>query len=77
MNPSNPQTTAGTPEETSLIVRLLEKKWIVENGLGESVGEAEDRDAAVEIARDQARNQRASGISVLNEDGSVDQTFSV
>lgn len=58
-------------------MKLLENKWIVENGLGESVGDADDRDAAIQIARDQARSQHASGISVLNEDGSVDQTIPV
>lgn len=63
----------GISEETSLTVKLLGDCWIVENGVGTSVGSADDRAAAIELARQASANGGASSISVLASDGTVEE----
>lgn len=76
--PSNDDAaTHGTPEETSLTVKCMGDTWIVENGLGESVASARDCEGAIQKARQVAPAQRASGISVLNSGGTVQNTLTV
>jgi hypothetical protein len=70
-------STKGTPEESSLTVKLLGDDWIVENPVGKSVGSAPNREAAVELARKAAADENASAISVLAADGSVEYTVAV
>lgn len=70
-------STKGTPEESSLTVKLLGKDWIVENVVGKSVGSAPDRESAVDLARKAAAEEKASAISVLGADGSVEYTVTV
>ena len=65
----------GTAEETSLTVKCLGEDWIVENGLGETVASAKDRDGAVQKAREVAAEQHASGISVLDADAAVQKSL--
>jgi len=69
--------THGTPEETSLTVKRPGETWIVENGLGESVASAKDCEAAIQKAREVAPAQRASGISVLDSDVTVQTTLTI
>jgi hypothetical protein len=74
---STDERTGGTPEETGLTIRLLQDEWIIENGTGESVGAAKDREDAVAMAVNAARTENASVISVLGEDGEVERTIKV
>lgn len=69
--------TGGTSEETSLTVKLLGEDWIVENGVGKSIGSAEDREAAIELATQAAGSEKASSIAVLAADGTVEKTVRV
>ena len=70
-------STKGTPEESSLTVKMLGEEWIVENAVGKSVGSAPNREAAVDLARKAAAGENASAISVLAADGSVEYTVAV
>ena len=65
----------GTPEETCLRVEHLGECWIVENCMGESLGDAAEREAAIELARLALEAQDASCICVHTLDGSVEQTL--
>lgn len=67
----------GTPEDTALRVKKLPHTWMVENARGESVGNAQDLEAAVRIAHLVAEAEQASVIQVLSEDGSVCRTIDV
>ena len=69
--------TGGTPEESSLTVKLLGEEWIVENGVGKSVGSADSREAAIEKARAAAPSEKASAISVQKPDGTVEKTITI
>lgn len=69
--------TGGTPEESSLTVKLLGKEWIVENGVGKSVGSAGSREAAIEKAREVASAEKASSIAVLGPDGALEKTVKI
>jgi hypothetical protein len=69
--------TAGTPEESSLTVKLLGEEWIVENGVGKSVGSARTREAAIEKAREVAAAEKASSIAVLGPDGALEKTVGI
>jgi hypothetical protein len=71
------QPTGGTSEETSLTVKLLQEEWIVENGIGESLGSVRDREGAIALARQVAAHQHASSIAVLGEDGAIQETLKV
>lgn len=64
--------THGTPEETSLTVKRLGGEWVVENGLGESVGSAPDREGAERKARELVDTQKASGFSVVDDHGAAE-----
>jgi len=57
-----------------LTVKLLGDAWIVENAVGSSVGSADNRQAAIELARESALSQNASSISVLAADGSLEES---
>jgi len=70
-------TLNGTPEDTALRVKKLTHTWVVENAKGESVGNAQDLEAAVRIAHLVAEAEQASVIQVLSDDGSVGQTIDV
>lgn len=72
-----PQFMNGTPEDTSLQIKRLERRWVVENGVGESVGNADDVEGAIRIAQLTAEVEGASVILVLAADGSVEKTLSV
>ncbi len=74
---ANAHRTGGMPEETSFTVKKVDGQWVVENNVGESVGQTADRAAAIILARRSATEQKASGISVLGEDGSVEETIDV
>jgi hypothetical protein len=83
-NPTNPHPgantaddTGGTSEETKLTVKRLGDEWIVENGVGKSIGSAGDRDGAIALARQAASREKASGIAILAADGSAESTESV
>lgn len=76
-NGTIPATAGGVSEETSLTVRRLEGEWIVENGVGEAVASCRDQEEAIERARKVAPAQKATGITVLNDDGSKGQTLKV
>ena len=65
----------GTPEETCLRVEHLGECWIVENCMGESVGDAPEREEAIELARMALLAQEASSICVHALDGSVECTL--
>lgn len=65
----------GTPEETCLRVEHLGECWIVENCMGESVGDAAEREEAIELARMAVEAQEASSICILALDGSVERTL--
>lgn len=65
----------GVPEETSLRVEHLGETWIVENCLGASVGDAEDREEAIKLARTISQAQEVSSICVHSLDGSVECTY--
>ena len=67
--------TGGTPEQSSLTVKLLGEEWIVENGVGKSVGSARSREAAIEKAREAASSEKASSIAVLGPDGTLESTI--
>jgi hypothetical protein len=67
----------GTPENSSLRITRLDHRWIVENGIGESVGAADEVEGAIRIAQLCAEVERASEIVVLAADGSVEKTLSV
>lgn len=75
--PEKHDETGGTSEETALIVKLLGADWIVENGVGTSVGTAGSREAALEMARNAAHSEKASSIAVLAADGAVEYTVKV
>ncbi len=68
---------AGTPEETHLTVKLMGEDWIIENGAGVSIGSARDRESAIQLAREAAHSQSASGISILAADGSLEGNLEV
>lgn len=70
-------STNGTPEESSLTVKMLGQEWIVENAVGESVGSAPDRESAIDLARKAVKAENASAISVLATDGTVEYTVTV
>jgi hypothetical protein len=59
---SKPQ--GGTPENTSLRVRQVQERWIVETETGESIAEASSKSEALEMAQIKVREKRSSGISV-------------
>lgn len=86
MTPTNPASetgpekhdeTGGTPEETSLIVKLLGDAWIVENSVGKSIGSAADRASALALAKEAAASEKASSISLLAADGTLESTVTV
>ncbi len=51
--------------------------WIAENGVGTSIGSADDRESALDLARDAAAAENASFISGLAADGSLERTLKV
>ncbi len=69
--------TGGTSEETHLTVKLLGDDWIVENAVGKSIGTAGSREEAVTLARQSAASEKASGITILEADGTVAETVKV
>lgn len=75
--PEKHDETGGTSEETSLTVKMLGDDWIVENGVGTSIGSAGDRTSAIDLAKQSAESEKASSISVLSADGSVEETIKV
>jgi hypothetical protein len=77
VGPDQPGKTQGTSEQTSLTVKLLAGTWIIENALGSSVGSAEDRASAVDLARQAAGGEKASSISVLSADGTVEEVINL
>ena len=69
--------TNGTPENTALRVKKVAQFWVVENEKGESVGNAQDVEAAIKIAHLVKEAEKASLIQVFSEDGSVCRTIDV
>jgi hypothetical protein len=67
----------GTPESTALTVRLMDKEWIVENAVGECMASGASRSEAIDLARQVSNRQEVSGITVLGNDGSVEETLNV
>jgi len=69
--------TGGTPEQTTLTVKLLGDDWIVENANGTSIGSADDRNSALELARQSAEAEHASSISILSADGTLEESVKI
>jgi len=66
---------AGTPENGSLIVKLLQDEWIVEDAQGECLGSGKDRERVIGIAREAQKAGRGTSISVEGEDGAHEKTL--
>ena len=64
-------------ENKSLHVLRLTELWVVEKDDGTSVGEAEDQESAVALAKENARGEGASEIAIHSEDGEVVKTIAV
>jgi hypothetical protein len=64
-------------ENKSLHVLRLTERWVVEKDDGTSVGEAEDQESAVALARENAHRAGASEIAIHSEDGEVEKTIAI
>jgi hypothetical protein len=69
------KSPAGTPENASLIVKLLQNEWVVEDEQGECLGSSKDRNSAIEIARQAQEAGRGATISIQGEDGAHEKTL--
>ena len=64
-------------ENKSLHILRLTGHWVIEKDDGTSVGEAEDREAAIALARESAQREGASEIAIHSEDGQVEKTIAL
>lgn len=66
-----------TPENMSLHVLRMSGRWVIEKGDGTTVGEAENQEEAIALARDSAQREGASEIAIHGEDGQIEKTLTV
>lgn len=64
-------------ENKSLHVLRLTGRWVIEKDDRTSVGDADDREGAIALAKENAHREGASEIAIHREDGQVEKTIAV